>query len=62
MKNLKLQLPILIILNLKLNKSKKNNHEINFRKDKKHGWSFGESRSKMTLGGVFDKHLEGNPG
>ena len=47
--NLLLLLLILITLRLKL----KISFFIYSRKDKKFGWSFGESRNKMAIGGVF---------
>ena len=36
--------------------------EIEIKKEKKLGWSFGESRSKMQGAGIFKKHLLKNPG
>lgn len=49
LENLLLLHLILIALKLKL----KISFFIYSRKDKKYGWSFGESRNKMSNGGVF---------
>ena len=36
--------------------------EIDLKKEKKFGSTFGESRGKMTNGGIFEKHLLAFPG
>jgi hypothetical protein len=36
--------------------------EIEIKKSKGFGWSFGESRGKMKGSGIFQEHLKGIPG